>query len=381
MEEHYHDNRTNTRNKTIELSPDIIEEILIRLPIKSLLRFRCVCKEWKSLIGKNNFIKAHMNRAISDLVEDDHFIRHLNITTTTPICQNADLFGRYRGLSILAVSEGLVVEYYYIFCRSHSIHSVIIRNPATQNICFLPPPPSEIIRGMWLNIDSSTGLTKAKLLCEFSFLDVRTFRFVNAYGILKVGEENWRPLNPDRVGQSLMVSRDQKEMFFIKTRPHLALQISSFDIRTERSVNIDNFPQGAFSDLANLTPFWWNNSLAIGEVTGTKLHVLILEKQQNGNNGYKWSDQKIIIPLGVLGPQTIKDFVPIEAISNYLWFHSKGAYKYCYEYSGRTLRFKTSHTLKNKKKFEYRPSHKALAGMKHADPNFFEYWCYQMMFL
>ncbi|XP_059452671.1 F-box/kelch-repeat protein At3g23880-like [Corylus avellana] len=47
------------------LPNEVVVEILIRLPVKSLVRFRCVCKDWCSLISSNAFIAAHTNRALS----------------------------------------------------------------------------------------------------------------------------------------------------------------------------------------------------------------------------------------------------------------------------------------------------------------------------
>ncbi|XP_062015337.1 putative F-box protein At3g51171 [Rosa rugosa] len=40
---------------------DVIAEILARLPVKSLMRFRCVCKSWRALISESYFVKKHLN--------------------------------------------------------------------------------------------------------------------------------------------------------------------------------------------------------------------------------------------------------------------------------------------------------------------------------
>ncbi|XP_050384656.1 F-box/kelch-repeat protein At3g23880-like [Argentina anserina] len=51
---------------------DVLIEILARLPVKTLMRFRCVCKTWKSLIADPHFVKKHIKydagsgRALTD---------------------------------------------------------------------------------------------------------------------------------------------------------------------------------------------------------------------------------------------------------------------------------------------------------------------------
>ncbi|XP_004293251.1 PREDICTED: F-box/kelch-repeat protein At3g06240-like [Fragaria vesca subsp. vesca] len=48
------------------LPADIIVEILSRLPVKSLCRFRCVSKPWRSLIFNTKFIALHAKKALED---------------------------------------------------------------------------------------------------------------------------------------------------------------------------------------------------------------------------------------------------------------------------------------------------------------------------
>ncbi|KAG7969571.1 hypothetical protein I3843_07G037100 [Carya illinoinensis] len=45
------------------LPEPVVVEILLRLPVKSLLRFRCVSKRWRSLISDPRFAKSHFRQA------------------------------------------------------------------------------------------------------------------------------------------------------------------------------------------------------------------------------------------------------------------------------------------------------------------------------
>ena len=40
------------------LPPEILPNILLRLPTKSIVKFTCVCKTWRSLIRNPDFISA-----------------------------------------------------------------------------------------------------------------------------------------------------------------------------------------------------------------------------------------------------------------------------------------------------------------------------------
>ncbi|KAG6757042.1 hypothetical protein POTOM_037343 [Populus tomentosa] len=57
---------------TGSLPLDIISHILSRLPVKSLLPFKCLRKSWCSLFSDPQFIRVHFNVAITD-----NYVKHL----------------------------------------------------------------------------------------------------------------------------------------------------------------------------------------------------------------------------------------------------------------------------------------------------------------
>ncbi|KAI3945950.1 hypothetical protein MKW92_010741, partial [Papaver armeniacum] len=49
---------------SISLQDEIVYEIISRLPVKTLMRFKCVCKRWLSLIIDDTyFIDLHLSRS------------------------------------------------------------------------------------------------------------------------------------------------------------------------------------------------------------------------------------------------------------------------------------------------------------------------------
>ncbi|KAK7853304.1 f-box/kelch-repeat protein [Quercus suber] len=51
------------RQRSFTIPNDHVEEILSRLPVKSLMRFKCVSKAWHTLISSHQFAKSHFQRA------------------------------------------------------------------------------------------------------------------------------------------------------------------------------------------------------------------------------------------------------------------------------------------------------------------------------
>ncbi|KAK4259361.1 hypothetical protein QN277_005705 [Acacia crassicarpa] len=52
-----------TGGNNLYVPREIIIEILRRLPVKSLVRFRAVCKDWRNLLKSPSFIKEHYHHS------------------------------------------------------------------------------------------------------------------------------------------------------------------------------------------------------------------------------------------------------------------------------------------------------------------------------
>ncbi|KAM5581336.1 F-box/kelch-repeat protein [Rosa sericea] len=138
---------------------DIVSEILARLPVRSLLRFRCVCKSWRALIADSHFVKKHSSyaergigdnnsrllflmspplsidyEALKDLKEggDGWFARR---ELPFPVKLTAYQFMLKR-VRILGSCNGLI-------CVECQAVGIVVWNPCTGEYKVLPNPPTD----------------------------------------------------------------------------------------------------------------------------------------------------------------------------------------------------------------------------------------------
>lgn len=133
---------------------EILREIIVRLPVRSLLRFTSVCKSWYSIIINPSFISLHLNRTLANrksnddklllrvytnndrkehyflLSDDDKFgDEYMEIE-----CPIKSYFGYFR---IVGRCNGLIC-----FCDDYfrDAQNVIIWNPSIRKTVSLPMP-------------------------------------------------------------------------------------------------------------------------------------------------------------------------------------------------------------------------------------------------
>ncbi|CAI9107943.1 OLC1v1007429C1 [Oldenlandia corymbosa var. corymbosa] len=134
----------------VALPEDLVPEILARLPAKSLLRFRCVSKQWKALIGSQYFVnlqlkiskaRAQDNPQILLMINNNHGTRPSFLIvspdsppqkmrpTHLPFTELRSLVRRIHGCC-----NGLV-------CLSNSLTDhIVLWNPTIRKRWVLPVP-------------------------------------------------------------------------------------------------------------------------------------------------------------------------------------------------------------------------------------------------
>jgi hypothetical protein len=74
----------NTAATGTALPDDVLVEILLHLPAKSVFRFRTVCKSWRHLLSDPVFIREHYRRAPVALLLNDTCIDNGDAVSALP---------------------------------------------------------------------------------------------------------------------------------------------------------------------------------------------------------------------------------------------------------------------------------------------------------
>ncbi|KAL2896783.1 hypothetical protein RDABS01_038567 [Bienertia sinuspersici] len=173
------------------LPQDILVHILSLLPAKSIGRFRCVSKPWKSLLSHPHFIKTHLNRTKQLLGEDEaslifvsndsgllystqlKYTHHMfdEITTfATKLCFDNHRFRSYHVFNMVSC-DGLVL-------LNDEENKFLLINPTTREFKELPTSPYALDRHLSNTI---SGLGYDSVNDDYKV--VTSEMFVNVYSV------------------------------------------------------------------------------------------------------------------------------------------------------------------------------------------------------
>ncbi|KAL9380553.1 hypothetical protein Peur_026210 [Populus x canadensis] len=152
-----------------KLPQEIIVDILTCLPAKSLIRFKCVCRSWRSLISDPQFAKLHLKRA-----HEDENINHQRLLIAADPLYSVDFEAASdgdNGNTLVKLpypnaeshNDSFAVGLFLgscdgIVCILNEVDSVVLWNPSTRESKKLSGPSSSLHKDFWtgLGYDSST---------------------------------------------------------------------------------------------------------------------------------------------------------------------------------------------------------------------------------
>ncbi|XP_074343089.1 putative F-box protein At3g10430 [Apium graveolens] len=147
------------KNLCRDIPEDVITVILSRLPVKSLLRCKSVCKPWLSIISNPSFIKSHLHNAIiasrkipkiANILDPVQFLELQDLSFTCPVhidfivmphlfhetLLEPHVIGCYNGIICLCDMSGMSVYFW---------------NPSIRQCMKIPSPPIHECLGASIN--------------------------------------------------------------------------------------------------------------------------------------------------------------------------------------------------------------------------------------
>ncbi|KAK4722933.1 hypothetical protein R3W88_013166 [Solanum pinnatisectum] len=135
---------------------DIVNEILLRCPVKSLLRFKCSCKNWYALIKTPKFIQQHLKKNHSPLQLLIYNIGDFLDDSCPMILISEENSQMFLGMKYVV---GYVDGLFLMEGQINSATCCALWNPATREVRYLhlPTPIIDYSPDFGLGIDPLTN--------------------------------------------------------------------------------------------------------------------------------------------------------------------------------------------------------------------------------
>ncbi|KAK4732149.1 hypothetical protein R3W88_025137 [Solanum pinnatisectum] len=132
-------------NSIPDLPTELVIEILSRLPVKSLLKFRCASKSWFALISSPEFVKTHLSLNANN----NEYTRHKVMMLERIVCSFRDCSG--SSLCNNSCIEANDLDYHrqvpYLCLYGSWVNELILWNPSIRKYKKLPSPKTNTTWG------------------------------------------------------------------------------------------------------------------------------------------------------------------------------------------------------------------------------------------
>lgn len=189
------------------LTPDVLHEILLRLPVSSLQRLRRTCHQWRGIISDPCFIMDHANRAPEHLLL---FLPRLDASASfkTAMPGRVKLFDEKWSVTTWAASSMDPDDHLFASCNGllcfYRRYTLKIVNPATGQRLHLSKPDGRSFRDLYylysFGFHPATGEYKLVYFLReprHGRPSGQPFRF-DAIQVYTLGEDGWRNVRAPR---------------------------------------------------------------------------------------------------------------------------------------------------------------------------------------
>ncbi|KAL3538360.1 hypothetical protein ACH5RR_001726 [Cinchona calisaya] len=148
------------------LPDEVILQILTKLPAKSILRCRCVCRRWKALISAREFAELHLKHSVPMIIVGPQWggdgekqlclLDTCEATTTEILCTNKITVNSVKPVSksdrheFLYSSNGLIIFREEFRKSTSGLEHYVLLNPITREKVRLITPKG-LIYGIYFN--------------------------------------------------------------------------------------------------------------------------------------------------------------------------------------------------------------------------------------
>ncbi|KAF0901616.1 hypothetical protein E2562_003587 [Oryza meyeriana var. granulata] len=204
-----------TKRRRIEpadIPEEIVEQILLRLPVKSILRFRSVCRSWHAMVADPRFVRLQLHHSTAarrrppSMLVLQHwrkpqewkgtigFFRYPGHGTTAEFAHErawSSLVDTDLDLPLKSLHcNGLV-----LVCSAGSSSEIFVCNPATKELAVLPAGTADYIGAQTVGFgaDQSTGNIKV-VRCFIRHYNETWTDYSVGCEIFSLGSRAWRPV-------------------------------------------------------------------------------------------------------------------------------------------------------------------------------------------
>ncbi|XP_051140767.1 F-box protein CPR1-like [Andrographis paniculata] len=232
------------------LPEDVIVDILLRLPVKTLSQFKCVCKHWCSIIGSSSFVNSHLTREHN---QDRLLVRHykpregdnayaLYLDDTLSAYEEPDY------LQIPTSVSSLMGPLNGIFCLIGMMGRIALMNPALRQFRPLPSVPPNVQPHLTtyddllgFGMDPNNGDFKVVLIQYFWNEDTDVPHFPSQVSVYSSSMDSWKQFeNADLVNSTRYAFRSlcntylNGVYYWLTEFNETDVAILAFDMSTEK---------------------------------------------------------------------------------------------------------------------------------------------------